>query len=315
MRTHALQFLLIALLGAQAAEAADGVLDYAAPSGWAKEVTGTDPHTEKYTSADGRSVLAITSIDNPHHVLLERKGAMEGFAEASAKLGMRVTSVDDQVFNAIPMMSFHAENDDKTLVMVENASFKEVGGKMFTLTFCHAGKADGHTLDAWHAFLASVVAPGRISPHTSLFLEGISGEAGCPVGKFAGFQHGIPGGWFSGRPDRAKTKAILAPIARIHSGIIKVDVADVARSLSDRLDVLLFSFAGDTLNIVQYEYAKLDGVDCVVGRTDAKTMDQPQMVLAAVTKGQLYLLMACAIESIDVQVPMKTIMDSWKWGD
>jgi hypothetical protein len=153
----------------------------------------------------------------------------------------------------------------------------------------------------------AVVQPSAPTATTIASSEGTSSH------QFGVFSFSIPDGWTVVAPDREKTKAMIL-LDGTHwqdaRAMIKVDVgtptAPTARQLAE-------GFANSTGGKCDVESLEFDGTPGVSVSTTSTTLTTPRDMIVIYRDGKAYLLMAGAVEGVDLSEAVAQIRKSWKW--
>jgi hypothetical protein len=130
---------------------------------------------------------------------------------------------------------------------------------------------------------------------------------------FGDFRFELPTGWVQGKPERPKTKALLAMIprgAKSPDGLLMVDVGkaaapsamDLAKSLAGRDGrVLPEPVAVDQEEGVRVEMPSVD-------------LSRPRCAVVVFRNGKAYLIMAAAMKGTDITDAFEEVLKTWKWN-
>jgi hypothetical protein len=131
--------------------------------------------------------------------------------------------------------------------------------------------------------------------------------------EFGEFSFAIPSGWTVVTPDRDKTKAMIVLDGtswQNAKAMIKVDVgtptAPTAKQLAE-------GFANNARGTVSAESLDFDGTSAVSASTSSTTLAVPRNMIIVYRDGKAYLLMAGAVEGIDLSKAISHVRKSWKW--
>lgn len=131
--------------------------------------------------------------------------------------------------------------------------------------------------------------------------------------QFGDFSFSILKGWSVVRPDRDKTKAMLlfgGTSWRNAKSMIKVDVgapvAPTARQLAE-------GFANNAGGTVSADTLDFDGTPGVVASTSSTDLTTPRSMIIVYRNGHAYLLMAGAVQGVDINEAVSRVRESWKW--
>lgn len=132
---------------------------------------------------------------------------------------------------------------------------------------------------------------------------------------FGDFSFSVPKGWTIVTPDREKTKAVLLLDGtnwQNAKAMIKVDVgtptAPTARQLVD-------GFANSAGGTVSAESLDFDGTPGVSASTSSTTLNTPRDMTAIYRDGKVYLLMAGAVEGVELSEAVSHVRKSWTWTE
>ncbi len=131
--------------------------------------------------------------------------------------------------------------------------------------------------------------------------------------QFGDFSFSIPDGWSVATPDRDKTKAMLLLDGtnwQNAKAMIKVDVGAPAAPTAKQLADGFAKNTGGTVSADALDFAGTPGVSASTSSTELTT---PRNMIIIYRNGNAYLLMAGAVEGVDIGDAVTHVRESWKW--
>lgn len=142
-----------------------------------------------------------------------------------------------------------------------------------------------------------------------------SGEQNSELNNFGDFSFSVPKGWNIVAPDRGKTKAMLLLDGtdwQNAKAMIKIDVGTPTAPSAKQLADGLANSAGGTVSTDSLDF---DGTPGVSASTSSTTLNTPRDMTIIYRNGKAYLLMAGAIEGVELSKAISHVRKSWKWTE
>jgi hypothetical protein len=137
--------------------------------------------------------------------------------------------------------------------------------------------------------------------------------AGAQRQQFGVFSFEVPGGWSSVTPDRGKTKAMIllgGTKWQNSKAMIKVDVGPPAFPTAQEMAQ---NFAKTVGGQVAPETLNFDGETATKATTSSTSLTTPREMIIIYRDGNAYLVMAGAVDGVDLTNAMEHVRSTWTW--